>query len=79
MIAQLKSLEHIETENFSLGIGKNKKTVERKKPKTALNITIIKVRLFFWNLSPIHWYDTFKDIHVDMNEFISPKNKNKQK
>jgi hypothetical protein len=79
MIAQLNTLEDIETENFSLGIGKNKKTVERKKPKTALNITIIKVRLFFWNLSPIHWYDTFKDIHVDMNEFISPKNKNKQK
>jgi hypothetical protein len=47
----------------------------RKKKKPVLKVTYIKVKLFFWNLSPIHWYDTFKEIHVDMNEFISPKNK----
>jgi hypothetical protein len=77
MIAQLNTSENIVTENFSTGISKNKKAVVRKKEKTALQITIIKVRLFFWNLSPIHWYDTFKEIHVDMNEFISPTIKNK--
>jgi hypothetical protein len=48
-------------------------SVKKKKKKTTLKVATIKVRLFFWNLSPIHWYDTFKDIHVDMNEFISPK------
>jgi hypothetical protein len=46
-----------------------------KKKKSPLKITYIKVKVFFWNLSPIHWYDNFKDIHIDMNEFISPKNK----
>ncbi len=51
----------------------------RKKKKAIAKVIYIKVKLFFWNLSPIHWYDTFKDINVDMNEFISPKNKTKQK
>ncbi len=50
-----------------------------KKKRTAAKAAYLKIKLFFWNLSPIHWYDTFKDIHVDMNEFISPKNKNLQK
>lgn len=73
MIAQLNTLENIETKFLSLGISKNKKAVVTKKEKTAIRITIIKIRLFFWNLLPTHWYDTFKEIHVDMNEFISPK------
>ena len=50
-----------------------------KKKKTFLKITYIKIKVFFWNLSPFHWYDGFKEIHVDMNEFTSPKNKNTQK
>lgn len=73
MILHLGTTKNIVTEKFSVGIEKNKKAVARKKEKTALRITIIKVRLFFWNLSPIHWYDTFKEIHIDMNEFISRK------
>lgn len=51
-------------------------TLSAKKKKTKLQIAHVKVKLFFWNLSPIHWYDTFKDIHVDMNEFVSPKKNN---
>ena len=50
-----------------------------KKKKTFLKITYIKIKVFFWNLSPFHWYDGFKEIRVDMNEFTSPKNKNTQK
>jgi hypothetical protein len=46
-----------------------------KRKKTKLQVAHLKVKLFFWNLSPIHWYDTFKEIHIDMNEFVSPKNK----
>jgi uncharacterized ion transporter superfamily protein YfcC len=75
MLVQLNTTENIVTENFSVSIDNKKKAIIRKKEKTVLQITIIKVRLFIWNLSPIHWYDTFKEIHVDMNEFISPKNK----
>jgi hypothetical protein len=51
----------------------------RKKKRAIAKVIYIKVKLFFWNLSPIHWYDTFKDIHVDMNEFISPKKKHLKK
>ena len=51
-------------------------TLSTKKKKTKLQIAHVKVKLFFWNLSPIHWYDTFKDIHIDMNEFVSPKKNN---
>ncbi len=74
MIAQLNISKGIIQKEINIGIIRNKKEVI-KKEKSALRITIIKVRLFFWNLSPIHWYDTFKEIHIDMNEFISPVNK----
>jgi hypothetical protein len=73
MIIQLNTTKDIVTKTISVGIENNKKAVAKKKQRQALQITIIKVRLFFWNLSPIHWYDTFKDIHVDMNEFITRK------
>lgn len=56
----------------TLAITKATTNIARGK-KSKLQVAHIKVRLFFWNLSPIHWYDTFKEIHVDMNEFISPK------
>ncbi len=49
-----------------------------KKKRTAIKVVYIKIKIFFWNLSPKHWYDTFKNIHIDMNEFISKKtNKDK--
>ena len=46
-----------------------------KKKKTWLQVTYIKVKIFFWNLSPFHWYDGFSDIKIDMNEFVKPTKK----
>jgi hypothetical protein len=76
MILKLDTTEDFKTANTLATIISEATTNSVKKKKTTLQVAQIKVRLFFWNLSPIHWYDTFKDIHVDMNEFISPKNGN---
>ncbi len=76
MILQLKNSEDFKTAN-TLAIKQATTNLVRGK-KSKLRFAIIKVRLFFWNLSPIHWYDTFRDIHIDMNEFVSPKNKIKK-
>ena len=46
-----------------------------KKKKTWLQVTYIKVKIFFWNLSPFHWYDGFSEINIDMNEFVKPTTK----
>jgi hypothetical protein len=75
MILHLDTTEDFKTANTLATTIKEATTNSVKKKKTTLQVASIKVRLFFWNLSPIHWYDTFKEIHVDMNEFISPKNK----
>jgi hypothetical protein len=76
MILYLNTAEDFKTANTLATVISEATTNSVKKKKTTLQVASIKVRLFFWNLSPIHWYDTFKEIHVDMNEFISPK-KNK--
>ncbi len=76
MILHLNTTEDFKTANTLATVISEATTNSVKKKKTTLQVAQIKVRLFFWNLSPIHWYDTFKEIHVDMNEFISPK-KNK--
>jgi hypothetical protein len=73
MILHLNTTEDFKTANTLATVISEATISSVKKKKTTLQIASIKVRLFFWNLSPIHWYDTFKDIHVDMNEFISPK------
>jgi hypothetical protein len=75
MILHLRTSEDFKTDNNLATVVSEVTSQSVKKKKTKLQVSHIKVRLFFWNLSPIHWYDTFKDIHVDMNEFISPKNK----
>ena len=73
MILHLNTTEDFKTANTLATVITEATTNSVKKKKTTLQVAQIKVRLFFWNLSPIHWYDTFKEIHVDMNEFISPK------
>ena len=79
MILHLNTTEDFKTTN-ALNTASIKATIiSVKKRKTWLQIAYIKVKIFFWNLSPFHWYDGFKEIHVDMNEFTSPKNKNTQK
>jgi hypothetical protein len=78
MILHLDTTEDFKTANTLATVISEATTNSVKKKKTRLQVAQIKVRLFFWNLSPIHWYDTFKDIHVDMNEFIYPKKNNKK-
>ncbi len=73
MILNLDTTEDFKTANTLATVISEATTNSVKKKKTGLQVAHIKVRLFFWNLSPIHWYDTFKEIHVDMNEFISKK------
>jgi hypothetical protein len=73
MILHLNTTEDFKTANTLATVISEATTNSVKKKKTTLQVAQIKVRLFFWNLSPIHWYDTFKEIHVDMNEFISRK------
>jgi hypothetical protein len=43
------------------------------KKKAARRDMTMKVKSFFRNLSPLHWYDEFKDIKIDMNEFAAQK------
>jgi hypothetical protein len=76
MILHLDTTKDFKKANTLATAIKEATIVSVTKKKTTLQVAHIKVKLFFWNLSPIHWYDTFKEIHVDMNEFISPK-KNK--
>jgi hypothetical protein len=73
MILHLDNTEDFKTANTLATAITETTIISAKKKKSRLQIASIKVRLFFWNLSPIHWYDTFKEIHVDMNEFIYPK------
>jgi hypothetical protein len=73
MLLHLDTSETFRTANTLATVIKNASTSSVKKRKIAIKVATIKVRLFFWNLTPIHWYDTFKHIHVDMNEFISKK------
>jgi hypothetical protein len=73
MLLHLNTTEDFKTANTMATVISEATTNTAKKKKTKLQVASIKVRLFFWNLSPLHWYDTFKEIHVDMNEFISPK------
>jgi hypothetical protein len=74
MLLNLDTTEDFKTANTLATIIKEATTSSVKRKKTTLQVASIKVRLFFWNLSPLHWYDTFKNIQVDMNEFISKKN-----
>ncbi len=73
MILHLDTTEDFKNANTLATIITEATTNSVKKKKTRLQVAHIKVRLFFWNLSPLHWYDTFKEIHVEMNEFISKK------
>jgi hypothetical protein len=74
MLLNLDTTEDFKTANTLATVIKEATTSSVKRKKTTLQVASIKVRLFFWNLSPLHWYDTFKNIQVDMNEFISKKN-----
>ena len=77
MILHLNTTEDFKTTN-ALNTASIKATIiSVKKRKTWLQIAYIKVKIFFWNLSPFHWYDGFKEIKIDLSEF-EYKKKNKQ-
>jgi hypothetical protein len=44
-----------------------------KKKKSIFKTAFIKVKVVIWNLSPLHWYDEFKDINVNLEEFANKK------
>ena len=41
----------------------------KKRRKTLLRITYVRVKVFIWNLSPLHWYDGMKDIKIHLDQF----------
>ncbi len=77
MVLHTHSLNGFQEDISSAEMIKETVSNSTKKKKTFLKITYIKVKVFFWNLSPIHWYDGFKEIKIDMSEFECKK-KNKQ-
>lgn len=75
MILHLNTTEDFKTTN-ALNTASIKATIiSVKKRKTWLQIAYIKVKIFFWNLSPFHWYDGFKEIKIDLSEFECKKKK----
>ena len=76
MVLHTHSLNSFQEDISSEKIIKETVGQSTKKKKTFLKITYIKVKLFFWNLSPLHWYDGFREIKIDMSEFECKK-KNK--
>ncbi len=48
-----------------------------KKRKSIFKIAYIKVKVVIWKLSPLHWYDDFKEIKISMEEFANKKTPNK--
>lgn len=74
MPTQLATLRSFETvaRQVPKTIGTVKEAAAPKK-RTLLRVIIIKVKLFFWNLSPLHWYEGFKEIKINMDEFMCKK------
>ena len=75
MILLLKTTENFKSTNALDKASVKATIISIKKKKTWLQIVYIKIKIFFWNLSPFHWYDGFSDIKIDMNEFVKPTNK----
>jgi hypothetical protein len=79
MQAQLTTLRSLDAAGQQTPIVEIVKDTPAKKKKTLVRITVIKVKLFFWNLSPLHWYDDFKVMKINMDEFICKKTTLKNK
>jgi hypothetical protein len=73
MQAQLTTLRSLDAVSQQTPAVEIVKDIPVKKKKTLLRVTLIKVKLFFWNLSPLHWYDDFKGMKINMDEFICKK------
>lgn len=73
MVLHTHSLKGFQEDISLVDIIKDTDNNSTKKKKTFLKITYIKIKVFFWNLSPLHWYDGFKEIKIDMTEFECKK------
>lgn len=73
MQAQLTTLRSLDTAGQQTPAVEIVKEIAVKKKKTLLRITVTKVKLFFWNLSPLHWFDDFKLMKINMDEFMCKK------
>jgi hypothetical protein len=73
MQAQLTTLRSLDAVSQQTPAVEIVKDIPVKKKKTLVRITLIKVKLFFWNLSPLHWYDDFKLMKINMDEFTCKK------
>ena len=75
MILQTHSLKSFQNDISLIETIKEKVDSSKKNKKSFLKITYINAKVFFWNLSPMHWYDSFNEIKIDLNEFECKKNK----
>jgi hypothetical protein len=73
MQAQLTTLRSLDAVSQQTPAVEIVKETAVKKKRTALKVTVIKVKLFFWNLSPLHWYDDFKVMKINLDEFMCKK------
>jgi hypothetical protein len=74
MQAQLTTLHSLHNADEQTAAIESVKDIPVKRKKTALSITIIKLNLFFGKLSPLHWYDDFKVMKINLDEFMCKKN-----
>jgi hypothetical protein len=73
MQAQLTTLRSLDTAGQEIPAVEIVKDIPVKKKKTPVRITLIKLKLFFWNMSPLHWYDDFKVMKINLDEFMCKK------
>jgi hypothetical protein len=73
MQAQLTTLRSLDAVSQQTPAVEFVKEIATKKKKGVFKITVVRVKLFFWNLSPLHWYDDFKEMNINMDEFICKK------
>lgn len=73
MSTQLTTIKNFETVDQQTATVETVKATTVKKKRTSLRVTVVKIKLFFWNLSPLHWYDDFKVMKFTMDEFMPKK------
>jgi hypothetical protein len=73
MQAQLTTLRSLDAVSQQTPAVEFVKEIATKKKKWVFKITVVRVKLFFWNLSPLHWYDDFKMMDISMDEFSCKK------
>lgn len=75
MIQQTHSINPFQQDINAVETIKKSVCISSNKDKTLLKISYLKVKLFFWNLSPNHWFDDMKNIEITLEEFECEKRK----